>query len=332
MSEIGHNGGPPMRDRAFKKRWAMALFCHPKKPAGAVAMAFKLYMEMDSQGQGAAIPDLEFAACCGVSDRSVREFKGWLVSNGFVKIIVKGARGRVTVFAAQIPDETMEALTAAIQAGQAPQLQAPPAGINGSTPARITGKDDEYRHALPANGTQLPAIAADSRELPVIDAGNPPSPSCARGLLNNITTTVTYKKEEEEREDAATPLAALEAFELYNVLAEKLGLPQARTLTPQRRKSLIARMREHGGIEAWKIALANVERSAFLQGKNDRGWRADFDFLLHAAKFTKVVEGTYGNGAHAGAKDDAPVSSRKEKFAKYVEEAEEKLQSERSRR
>lgn len=307
---IGDNGGPPLKERNFKRRWAMALFCHPKKPAGAVAMAFKLYMEMDSQGQGAAIPDMEFAACCGVSDRSVREFKQWLVTNGFVKIIVRGARGRVTVFAAQIPDEAMAALTAAIESGEPEKL-----------PELITGKVDEYRQPFPANHIELPAIAAATQQLAANGAGIPASASRARGLLNNITNTTTYQKEREEEEasDEAspTPLDALEAFGLYNAMAERTGLPQARTLTPQRRKHLVARMREHGGIEAWKTALANVERSAFLQGQNERGWRADFDFLVQAARFTKVVEGTYGNGAHAK-RNTAPVEPEETREQRYA--------------
>lgn len=92
---------------------------------------------------------------------------------------------------------------------------------------------------------------------------------------------------------------ALKAFHAYNELAQRIGLPLARTLTPARRKSLTARLREHGGMPAWNQALANVERSAFLRGKNDRGWRLDFDFLIAASKFTRVHDGTYGNGAHA---------------------------------
>lgn len=109
-----------------------------------------------------------------------------------------------------------------------------------------------------------------------------------------------------EEIDDATPehaqaegVQALEAFRAYNDLAQRIGLPTARTLTPQRRKNLCARLREHGGMDAWQTALANIERSAFLRGNNNRGWRADFDFLVTASKFAKVVDGVYGNGAHA---------------------------------
>jgi hypothetical protein len=99
----------------------------------------------------------------------------------------------------------------------------------------------------------------------------------------------------------ATQADALACFEAWNALALRLGLPQSRTLTPQWSKQLIARLNEHGGVEAWTLALANVERSAFLQGKTktDSNWRASFPFMLQASSFAKVVDGVYGNGAHA---------------------------------
>lgn len=102
-----------------------------------------------------------------------------------------------------------------------------------------------------------------------------------------------------QKRDLAPDVDAHQAFAAWNDLALRCGLPQARSLTPGRRQKLIARIREHGGMEAWARALANVERSSFLRGSNDRGWRADFDFLLQPTSFAKVVDGIYGNGAHA---------------------------------
>lgn len=136
--------------------------------------------------------------------------------------------------------------------------------------------------------------------------------------------TLSLQKEGEELFEEVgpvTPQIALEAFGLYNDLAQKIGLPTARTLTPQRRKSLVARMREHGGLDAWRQALANVERSAFLRGESSGrpGWRADLDFLLQSSRFTKVVEGGYGNGAHA--KTDDPAETREQRYARILSEA-----------
>lgn len=121
----------------------------------------------------------------------------------------------------------------------------------------------------------------------------------------------------------ADAIQALDAFRAYNELAQKIGLPIARTLTPQRRKNLCARLREHGGMDAWQTALSNIERSAFLRGNNARGWRADFDFLLSASKFAKVVDGVYGNGAHA----EQPKESQAERYSRMLDEMEQEKRS-----
>ena len=138
----------------------------------------------------------------------------------------------------------------------------------------------------------------------------------------------TLKGVSEGKEDnPLTPVDALDAFNAYNDLAQRVGLALARTLTPQRRRALIARMREHGGIAAWHQALGNIEKSAFLQGGNERGWRASLDFLLQASSFTKVVEGNYGNGAHA-----QPKEGEYDKIGRLLREANDRQHPEPAQR
>jgi hypothetical protein len=95
-----------------------------------------------------------------------------------------------------------------------------------------------------------------------------------------------------------TPGDAIKAFHAYNDTALRCGLQQAKSLTPDRQRRLIARLRDYG-LDGWSVALANIERSSFLTGKNDNGWRADLDFLLQAKSFNKVHDGSYGNGRHS---------------------------------
>jgi hypothetical protein len=87
----------------------------------------------------------------------------------------------------------------------------------------------------------------------------------------------------------------LKAFESYNQLALECGLPQAAKLTPDRKRKIAARLKDYGP-EGWDQALANIRRSSFLTGSNDRNWRANLDFLLKPEKFSKVHDGGYGNG------------------------------------
>jgi hypothetical protein len=70
------------------------------------------------------------------------------------------------------------------------------------------------------------------------------------------------------------------------------GFPAIRKMTGQRDRLLNARLRD-STLDEWMTVFAAMERSAFLRGENDRGWRADFDFLLQPKSFTKLLEGAY---------------------------------------
>lgn len=56
-----------------------------------------------------------------------------------------------------------------------------------------------------------------------------------------------------------------------------------------------ARMQDEVFRERWWDALQKLKDSAFLSGKNNRGWIADVDFFLTESGFTKILEGKYDN-------------------------------------
>jgi hypothetical protein len=41
--------------------------------------------------------------------------------------------------------------------------------------------------------------------------------------------------------------------------------------------------------------MKKILQSDFLCGKNDRGWRADFDFFIKPETHIKIMEGKYDN-------------------------------------
>lgn len=118
-----------------------------------------------------------------------------------------------------------------------------------------------------------------------------------QGQTITLSTLDTIKETPLPPKGGPTPGDAIKAFHAYNETALRCGLQQAKSLTPDRQRRLIARLRDYG-LDGWSVALANVERSSFLTGKNDNGWRADLDFLLQAKSFNKVHDGSYGNGRH----------------------------------
>lgn len=96
----------------------------------------------------------------------------------------------------------------------------------------------------------------------------------------------------EEKSSGDDPLSAKEVIEAWNDLAERKRLAKVVKLTPDRQRKLKARISQNT-IDEWKTALEAIERSSFLCGDNDRGWKANFDFLLQPSSFTKLIEGVY---------------------------------------
>ncbi len=97
-----------------------------------------------------------------------------------------------------------------------------------------------------------------------------------------------------------------QAFDAWNTLARKSGLPVAAKLNQARRTKLRQRLKDCGGLAGWHRALERLAASPFCLGDNDRGWKANFDFLLQEASFLKLVEGAYGqrsNGSGSGRKE-----------------------------
>lgn len=83
------------------------------------------------------------------------------------------------------------------------------------------------------------------------------------------------------------------AVKAYNETAERCGLPHVRKLTAARLSKLRARLKDCGGLDGWRDALAKLEASTHCTGGNDRGWRACLDFLLQESSFVKLIEGAY---------------------------------------
>lgn len=81
-------------------------------------------------------------------------------------------------------------------------------------------------------------------------------------------------------------------IEIYNFNCP--NLPKVQKITDKRKTSINKFLKEYTKeqfIEICRIANNND----FLMGKNDRGWKADFDFLMRVDKATSILEGKYEN-------------------------------------
>ena len=114
------------------------------------------------------------------------------------------------------------------------------------------------------------------------------------------------------------------ALEAWNFLASEKNLSKVQRLTEPRRKALIARLAECGGIEGWRVAVSKVRASPFLTGDNDRQWKANFDFFINQNKFTKLMEGAYDGPTKPPVKPSAvqnSITTQRDAIAQRLAEA-----------
>jgi hypothetical protein len=81
-----------------------------------------------------------------------------------------------------------------------------------------------------------------------------------------------------------------EVVKAYNDICR--SLPKILKLTDKRKKAIKARLKTYG-FEEIKKAFETAENSEFLKGNNDRGWKADFDFIMTESKLIGILEGKY---------------------------------------
>lgn len=82
--------------------------------------------------------------------------------------------------------------------------------------------------------------------------------------------------------------------ELFNTLCPSFS--RVLGISGKRKIAVAARWKEHPELNFFTDLFKRVEASDFLKGKNDRNWKATFDWLMNAANMDKVREGKYDTG------------------------------------
>lgn len=70
------------------------------------------------------------------------------------------------------------------------------------------------------------------------------------------------------------------------------SLPKIEKLTEGRKQAIKARLKDFSLDDICEM-FAQADDSNFLNGHNNRGWTASFDWLMKGDNFVKVLEGTY---------------------------------------
>lgn len=130
------------------------------------------------------------------------------------------------------------------------------------------------------------------------------------------------KDEEEECADCQ------KIIDRFNETMDACGakIPRVSRLTDRRRKAIKALRGEGMGTAEIAQVIGNAARSDFLNGGGDRGFVADFDWILNPANFVKILEGTYNHNKIENYDDTKKLKSyhqrqtdmRKAEFRRHI--------------
>lgn len=129
------------------------------------------------------------------------------------------------------------------------------------------------------------------------------SPDCPQNVPAVPTVSPPYARagdseRDSEKEHQTTLVAvpttpardyAKDLLAAWNGLAVELNLPRAESLSKSRRAKAAARVRD-GVLDRWAEVSAALRGSRFHLGDNQRGWRADFDWLCTEDGWRKLLE------------------------------------------
>lgn len=84
----------------------------------------------------------------------------------------------------------------------------------------------------------------------------------------------------------------LEIQNIFNSVC--INLPKIQKLTSARKKIINARTKEYDLLTIGEV-FNKVAESNFLNGENENGWTASFDWIFKASNFVKILEDNYKN-------------------------------------
>lgn len=111
-------------------------------------------------------------------------------------------------------------------------------------------------------------------------------------------------KEEKGKEEARAPgIPYQKIVNLYNELCPKLN--RCMKVSDARERAVKARYSSGYTLEDFEKLFRLAGESRFLNGGNERNWRADFDWLVRDANMAKVLEGKYTDQERSPTKEQA---------------------------
>lgn len=108
-----------------------------------------------------------------------------------------------------------------------------------------------------------------------------------------------------------------EIKKLYHEIC--VSYPKIRAIEGSRKKAVAARWRTYKSLNTFEKVFTIAERSPFLKGDNERNWSADFDWMMNANNFSKILEHKYDDRTPGEKKPTGAIGT----LARMYEEADE---------
>ena len=121
------------------------------------------------------------------------------------------------------------------------------------------------------------------RENNIIAGGQSARDTREEGVANNLK--LDFEKDDFD-----------EVVAFFNEQMKGKKIPQVVVKTPERRQAFEQLIAQTGvDMDSVKQAIRNAAASDFLNGKGQKGWIADFDWIMVPQHFQKVLENFYRN-------------------------------------
>lgn len=132
-------------------------------------------------------------------------------------------------------------------------------------------------------------------------------PSTNQQLTNNqptnnqqITTTKEYNNINNINKQISKETNYTEIAEIFNEICHRL--PKINKISETRKSLINARIKEYD-LKTIGEVFNKVSESDFLNGANENGWTASFDWIFNSANFLKILEDNYRNKVGNSDKD-----------------------------
>lgn len=113
---------------------------------------------------------------------------------------------------------------------------------------------------------------------------------------HSLDSTYIHTNIQTNKQEPKGSLSSGDDHPLVKAWNEHCGdLPKVQRVNPARLQKIKARWKDCDTIEQWVGVIKKIAASPWHTGQNDRGWKANFDFLLKPDTFHKALEGAYDN-------------------------------------